>query len=71
MQIFVLQVSISDFKVYIYIFFLQMREGREGCWPWELPDENDEDEAQPGAAIGAEAKYRYTLTSLNYPKCVF
>lgn len=49
-----------------------MRGSREGCWPWELPDENDEDEAPPGAAgsIGAEAKYRYALTSLNYPKCV-
>jgi len=47
-----------------------MRGDREGRWPWESPDENqEEDELPPGAAVGPDAKYRYTLTSINYPRC--
>ncbi|KAH8372613.1 hypothetical protein KR009_001029 [Drosophila setifemur] len=36
---------------------------RDGRWPWDSPDE----EMEPSGAC-SNAKYRYTLTSLNYPR---
>ncbi|XP_017960777.1 probable serine/threonine-protein kinase DDB_G0267686 isoform X2 [Drosophila navojoa] len=49
--------------------YLRTRAVDEGRWPWEAPADED---APPGAAGGVDAKYRYTLTSINYdrPRCI-